>query len=164
MIVRRIKQALCVIGGILAGIAGMLLFGRKNEPQIEEAKEAVKESRKTAGEILDRQKERKEKAEKMKAGLLVLLVCGMIFVGARAAQAEVYIPETYEEAVEYYLAAMELYESAEADADRLLAENNRLTTALESMIQYKQPRWSVEAGVFVTTDRPGLYAGLSWRF
>lgn len=162
MIVRWIKQ---FFGTLAALIVGLLFLSRKRDPEVvEEGKKAIKESRVTAGEILDRQKARKEKAEKMKAGLLVLLVCGLVFAGARAAQAEIYIPATYDEAVEYYLAALELYEGAEADVDRLLAENNRLTVALENMVQYRQPRWNLFTGVFITSGAPGIYLGLNYSF
>ena len=96
----------------------------------------------------------------------MFLVC----VPVMAAQDDVYIyiPDSYEELVEYYKAVAEvaieyqrLYEEAEADVGRLLEENRKLSEQLEIMIQYtRKPKIGLTAGGIISPN-PGIFVGLT---
>ena len=165
---QKVKNALCAILGLLVGF---LLFWRKSEPEnTKEAKKVLDESKKTAGEIVKNKKERekeaadlKEKLKKITTGTLILILIMCLPVMA-------YVPKDYDEAIEYYQAAVEvaleyqkLYEQAEADINRLLEQSSKLSKELELVLQYNKPVLGLTAGVIVSRY-PGLYVGLTWQF
>ena len=166
---KKIKSALWAILGLLA--AFLLFLRRKEPPEVEEARKTVTEAKKTAGEIVREKAEREKKAVELKNRLkkittgtliLVFLIC------TPATARDIYIPEDYDELVEYYLAAVEvaleyqrLYEAAETDIDRLLEENQKLSEQLELMIEYnRKRRLGLTAGAIVSST-PGLFIGLT---
>ena len=169
---QKVKNALCAILGLLVGF---LLFWRKSEPEnTKEAKKVLDESKKTAGEIVKNKKERereaadlKEKLKKITTGTLILVFLFCVPVMA-AEDIEIHIPDDYEKLVEYYKATVEvaleyqrLYEAAEADVDRLLEENRKLSEQLEIMIQYnRQRRLGLTAGALIS-PYPGIFVGLT---
>lgn len=170
---KKIKNALWAILGLLATI--FLFWRQKKPPNIEKAEQVLDESKKTAGEIVKEKAERekqatdlKEKLKKITTGTLILVF--LICVPVMAAQDDVYIyiPDSYEELVEYYKATVEvameyqrLYEEAEADVGRLLEENARLSEQLEIMIQYtRKPKIGLTVGGIISAH-PGIFVGLT---
>lgn len=170
---KRIKNALWAILGLLA--AFLLFWRQKRPPDMEKAEQVLDESKKTTGEITknkaDREKQAadlKEKLKKITTGTLILVFLVCVPVMAAQDDVYIYIPDSYEELVEYYKAtvdvAMEyqrLYEAAEADVDRLLEENRKLSEQLEIMIQYnRQRRLGLTVGGIISPN-PGLFVGLT---
>jgi len=169
---KRIKNALWAILSVLAAI--LLFWRQKKPPAVEKAEQTLDESKKTAGEIVKNKKERekeaadlKEKLKKITTGTLILVF--LFCASAMAAEdIEIYIPKDYEKLVEYYQAVAEvaieyqrLYEEAEADVDRLLEENRKLSEQLELMIEYnRQRRLGLTAGGIVSPN-PGIFVGLT---
>ena len=169
---KRIKNALWAILGVLAAI--LLFWRQKKPPIVEKAEQVLDEGKKTAGEIVKNKKERekeaadlKEKLKKITTGTLILVF--LFCASAMAAEdIEIYIPKDYEKLVEYYQAVAEvaieyqrLYEEAEADVDRLLEENRKLSEQLELMIEYnRQRRLGLTAGGIVSPN-PGIFVGLT---
>jgi len=169
---KRIKNALWAILGLLAAI--LLFWRQKKPPAVEKAEQTLDESKKTAGEIVENKKERekeaadlKEKLKKITTGTLILVF--LFCASAMAAEdIEIYIPKDYEKLVEYYQAVAEvaieyqrLYEEAEADVDRLLEENRKLSEQLELMIDYNQRnRLGLTAGALISPN-PGIFVGLT---
>lgn len=167
----RIKNALWAILGLLAAI--LLFWRQKKPPIIKKAEQTLDESKKTASEIVKEKAERekqatdlKERLKKITTGTLILVF--LVCVPVMAQDIEIYIPDSYEELVEYYKATVEvaleyqrLYEAAEADVDRLLAENAKLSEQLETMIKYnRQRRLGLTAGGIISPN-PGLFIGLT---
>ena len=169
---KRIKNALWAILSVLAAI--LLFWRQKKPPAVEKAEQTLDESKKTAGEIVKNKKERekeaadlKEKLKKITTGTLILVF--LFCASAMAAEdIEICIPKDYEKLVEYYQAVAEvaieyqrLYEEAEADVDRLLEENRKLSEQLELMIEYnRQRRLGLTAGGIVSPN-PGIFVGLT---
>ena len=166
------KNALCAILGLLAAI--FLFWRQKKPPLVEKAEQVLDENKKTADEITknkaDREKQAadlKERLKKITTGTLILvfLVCVPVMA---AEDIEIYIPQDYDELVEYYKAIVEvaieyqrLYEAAEADAGRLLEENQKLSEQLDLMIKYnRQRRLCLTAGGIISPN-PGLFVGLT---
>lgn len=169
---KKIKNALWAILSVLAAI--FLFWRQRKLPVIEKAEQVLDESKKTAGEIVKNKKERekeaadlKEKLKKITTGTLVLVFLFCVPVMA-AEDIHIYIPDDYEKLVEYYQAVAEvaieyqrLYEAAEADVDRLLEENRKLSEQLELMIDYTQKkRLGLTAGGIVSPN-PGIFVGLT---
>lgn len=167
----RIKNALWAILGLLAAI--FLFWRQKRPPDMEKAEQVLDESKKSVAEIAKNKANRekqaadlKERLKKITTGTLILVF--LICVPVKAQDIEIYIPDSYEELVEYYRATVEvaleyqrLYEQAEADVDRLLRENAKLSEQLEIMIQYhRKPKVGLTAGAIVSAQ-PGLFVGLT---
>ena len=168
----KVKNWLSLILGLLVGF--LLFRGGKSSPGTKEAEKTLTEAEKTAGEIIKTKKEREKEAAKVRdrlnkittGTLILILLIGL----AMPVRAEAYIPETYDEAIRYYLAAVEvaqdyqrLYESAEVNLDRALEQNQALAGSLRDMIQYKQ-RFGINAGLLIYDYKPGLYVGLTYTF
>ena len=165
---RKVKNALCAILGLLVGF---LLFWRKSDnPNAKEVKKVLDESEKASKNVEKSKKEREAKAEELKDKLKKITTGTLILVFLFCLPAKaIYIPETYDEAIECYLATVavakeyqELYEAAEADVNQLLEENSKLSKELEYMLEYTQPRLSLSAGALVGCP-PSLYVGLTWQ-
>lgn len=173
-----LKKLKNVLFALLGFLAALLLFWRRKEPPgIEEARQVVTEAKKTAGEIVREKAEREKKAAELKERLkkittgtlvLVFLIC------SSAAGQNVYTPESYDELVEYYLAAVEvaqeyqrLYEAAEADVDRLLAQVDALAAEVERLAghveHYRRPAWGLSGGLRLTGRGAGWALGVSRR-
>ena len=170
---RKIKNALWAILGLFTAI--LLFLRQKKPPNIEKAEKVLDESKKTAGEIVknkaDREKKAadlKDKLKKITTGTLILVFLFCVPVMAAQDDVYIYIPDSYEELVEYYKATVEvaleyqrLYEEAEADIDRLLEENRKLSEQLEIMIQYnRQRRLGLTVGGIISPN-PGIFVGLT---
>ena len=165
---RKVKSALCAILGLLVGF--FLFSAEKSQKARKNIKSTLKESEKTAKNVEKNKKEREAKAEELKNKLKKITTGTLILVFLFCLPAKaIYIPETYDEAIECYLATVavakeyqELYEAAEADVNQLLEENSKLSKELEYMIEYTQPRLSLSAGALVGCP-PSLYVGLTWQ-
>ena len=165
---RKVKNALCAILGLLVGF---LLFWRKSDnPNAKEVKKVLDESEKASKNVEKSKKEREAKAEELKDKLKKITTGTLILVFLFCMKTSaINIPQTYDEAIEYYLATVEvakeyqeLYEAAEADVNQLLEENSKLSKELEYMLEYTQPRLSLSAGALVGCP-PSLYVGLTWQ-
>ena len=167
------KNALCAILGLLATI--LLFWRQKKPPAVEKAERALDESKKTVGEIVENKADRekqaadlKERLKKITTGTLILVFLFCTPVMAAQDDVYIYIPDSYEELVEYYKATVEvameyqrLYEAAEADVNRLLEENARLSEQLEIMIQYtRKPKIGLTVGGIISPN-PGIFVGLT---
>ena len=133
------------------------------------------ESKKTADEITKNKADRerqaadlKDKLRKITTGTLILVFLFCVPVMAAQDDVYIYIPDSYEELVEYYKAVAEvaleyqrLHEEAEADVGRLLEENRKLSEQLEIMIQYtRKPKIGLTAGGIISPN-PGIFVGLT---
>jgi len=188
--IKKLRGFFVTLGVLLAlFIPVILIFLRRRPPGgaevVDDARETLEQVREVVAEVVQDQGDRKERAKaareklgKIVSGTLTLAFCFMISLAmatpAIATGQEIYIPESYDELVEYYLAAVEvaqeyqaLYEEAEAEVTRLLGQVGILETEVERLAGYIErhcrPEWGLSGGMIVTGDGAGWSLGVARR-
>ena len=182
--------------GVLAVliIPVILVFLRRRPPGgaevVDDARETLEQVREVVAEVVQDQGDRQERAEKAKeklqkilTGTLVLALCFAVSAGVSLGTAtpamatptgQPYIPESYDELVEYYLAAVEtaqeyrvLYEEAEVEVTRLLGQVVLLDDEVERLAGYierqSRPEWGLTGGLAVTGEGAWWNLGVARR-
>lgn len=193
--IKKLRGFFVTLGVLLAlFIPVILIFLRRRPPGgadvVEDARGTLEQVREVVAEVVQDQGDRKERAkaareklEKILSGTLVLTLCFVVFLGPLASLAmatpttatgQPYIPESYDELVEYYLAAVEvaqeyqaLYEEAEAEVTRLLGQVGILETEVERLAGYIErhcrPEWGLSGGLAVTGEGAWWNLGVARR-
>lgn len=167
--IRKLRKFFTALGLLTALVVPIaMVFLRRRTPgnvdAVEDARKTLEQVQGVVAEAIRAQGDRqaraeaaKKKLEKIMTGALVLALCLVTFPAMATGQ-DIYIPESYDELLEYYLAAIEvaqeyraLYEEAEAEVDRLLGQIEILDTEVERLAKYIerhcQPAWGLTAGI-----------------
>jgi len=178
--IRKFFTSLGVLATLIIPVVLIFLRRRSSDSAevVDDARETLKQVREVVAEAVQVQGNRKERAEiakeklqKIMSGTLVLVLCFIAAFPAMAIDQKVYIPESYDELLEYYLAAVEvaqeyqkLYEEAEAEVTRLLSQIEILDAEVERLVgyidRYCRPAWGLTGGLEVTGQGPQWILGV----